>query len=205
LLWLVNCADGNDGTLWLVRHGETAWNAAGLVQGHADEPELTIRGRQQAERVAECLRDRPIRAIYASDLRRTRQSAEILEATLGTPVVYDRSLRERSFGTHEGLPLHSLTTEDTGISGDHVVDVEARPTGGESLTDVYRRVGTFVEWLRSQQHQGDVVVVAHGGSIRAMRAYCEGVAVQQMPWRPVPNGSVWIVGQPAVSRTLKHR
>src|SRR5580700_11493429 len=91
-------------TLWLVRHGESTWNTAGLVQGHNDEAELTERGLRQAAEAAAQFGYRPIRAIYASDLRRARQTAAAFAAVLGLTVNVDARLRERSLGVLEGVP-----------------------------------------------------------------------------------------------------
>ena len=74
--------------LWLVRHGESTWNTAGLAQGHNDEAELTERGLRQAAEAAAQFGYRPVRAIYASDLRRAQQTAAAFAAVLGLPV-YD--------------------------------------------------------------------------------------------------------------------
>src|ERR1700722_4695648 len=72
--------------LWIVRHGESTWNIAGLCQGHNDEAELTERGLRQAAAAAESFRGREIRAIYSSDLRRARQTAAKFAEVLGLPV-----------------------------------------------------------------------------------------------------------------------
>src|SRR5580698_6223785 len=88
--------------LWLVRHGESTWNVAGLAQGHNDEAELTERGLRQAAEAAAQFGYRPVRAIYASDLRRARQTAAAFAVVLGLPVFEDARLRERSLGVLEG-------------------------------------------------------------------------------------------------------
>src|SRR6476659_10216608 len=85
-------------TLILVRHGETDWNAAGRLQGHTDRP-LNDYGRTQAKRLAEQLAGDGIAAIYASDLSRARETAE----SLGLPVLVDPDLREKNWGSWEGL------------------------------------------------------------------------------------------------------
>ena len=72
--------------LWLVRHGETDWNRMGWVQGHLDSPRLTRRGRAQARRVASLLVTKDVGAVYSSDLRRARSTADIIGRTLGLPV-----------------------------------------------------------------------------------------------------------------------
>jgi broad specificity phosphatase PhoE len=84
-----------------------------------------------------------------------------------------------------------------------VIDAAARPDGGESLEEVYERVGSFLERLQSERHRGDVVLVSHGGAIRAMRAYCAGVPMEGTQWDVVPNGSVSPVRQPSISPSSK--
>ena len=89
-------------TLLLVRHGETDWNAEGKLQGHTDRP-LNDYGRRQAQALADRLAGEAIDAVYASDLSRARETAEILGARLGLPVVVDPDLREKNWGSWEGL------------------------------------------------------------------------------------------------------
>jgi 2,3-bisphosphoglycerate-dependent phosphoglycerate mutase len=177
-------------TIWMVRHGESTWNVQGRVQGQADGPLLTEEGHRQSEAVAAQFRDRTIGKIYSSDLERARQTAAHLGAELGLPVTHDRALRERCFGVREGLPLSALDAAASGIEGDRVVDATARPDGGESLDEVYERVGAFLEWVDSQNHDGDVLLVSHGGAIRAMRAYCAGTPMSGSAWDVVANSSV---------------
>src|SRR6476661_9887592 len=97
-------------TLLLVRHGETDWNADGRLQGHTDRP-LSDFGRRQARQLAEELAEEKLDAIYASDLSRARETAEIVGVRLGLGVVIDPGLREKDWGTWEGL---------TGVERDRV-------------------------------------------------------------------------------------
>jgi probable phosphoglycerate mutase len=185
--------------LWLVRHGESTWNVQGLVQGHADDATLTTLGLRQADELASRFRGERFGAIYSSDLYRARQTADTISSALGLPVVFDAQLRERSFGEMEGHPSSSLAPEVTGISGQTVVDAAARPVGGESLNEVWERTRRWVDMLAAEPHEGDVLAVAHGGSIRTIRALCAGLTASDMPWDVVPNGSVWIVHLPTPS------
>ena len=84
-----------------IRHGETAWNVATRIQGQLDIP-LNETGRWQANRMAQALADEPIRAIYASDLLRARETALALAEATGLPLLSEEGLREREFGLFEG-------------------------------------------------------------------------------------------------------
>jgi broad specificity phosphatase PhoE len=179
--------------LWLVRHGESTWNVAGLAQGHNDLAELTDRGLTQASDAARQFRDRPIRAIYASDLRRALQTAAAFAVTLGLPVFADARLRERSLGALEGLPSATIGVSVTGLDGGRVADPDVRPGGGESVRDLYRRATEFIDELAvtiDDDAAGDVVVVAHGGTVRVLEAYLSGIPADQMVWGPVQNATV---------------
>jgi broad specificity phosphatase PhoE len=182
----------------MVRHGESTWNDLGLIQGHADGPVLTERGRAQSLEVADRLPVGAVEAIYASDLERAQETAKLVGAALGLPFGTHNALRERCFGVLEGRPLSDLDPAHSGIRDERVIDASARPEGGESLDDLYGRVGTFLEWLGDQTPAGDVVLVTHGGTIRALRAYCAGEPMLDSAWGEVPNGSVWNVPQPAI-------
>jgi len=195
MLGRVDSANNDSKTFWLVRHGESTWNDLGLIQGHAEGPVLTERGRAQSRDVAHRLPSGVVEAIYASDLERAQETAAFIGSALGRPVNSHSALRERCFGVLEGLPFSALDAAHSGISDERVIDATARPEGGESLENLYERAGGFLEWLGDQPHSGDVVVVTHGGTIRALRAYCAGEPMLGCRWDEVPNGSVWNVRQ----------
>jgi 2,3-bisphosphoglycerate-dependent phosphoglycerate mutase len=194
--------------LWLVRHGESTWNARGLAQGHDDQARLTSRGVRQARAIAVQLRDRPIRALYASDLRRALQTAAPLARALGLTVVRDPRLRERCLGVAEGTAATSISPAVSGISDGRVVNPDACPDGGESLRDFYRRVARFTDDLADAGRAwdagrtgdadrggelgeaGEVVIVAHGGTLRMLTACRQGVPVEEMTWGPLANATV---------------
>jgi broad specificity phosphatase PhoE len=182
--------------LWLVRHGESTWNVAGLAQGHNDEAELTQRGLRQAAEAAAQFGYRPVRAIYASDLRRAQQTAAAFAAVLGLPVRADARLRERSLGVLEGAAHKAIGPSATGLADGLVVDPDTRPAGGESVRDLYLRAAAFCDDLAASLREGggtpsgDVLVIAHGGTVRVLDAYARGVPVDQMAWRPVDNATI---------------
>ena len=156
--------------LLLVRHGETDWNAAGRLQGHTDRP-LSDYGREQARRLAEQLAGEEFDAIYASDLARARETAEIVGERLQLPVVQDPDLREKNWGTWEGL----TSTER--------LEVELE---GESTEEHQRRMLAALDRIAAQHPNGRVLVVTHGGSMRRVQTEALGFA---MP--VVENCGVW--------------
>jgi len=194
--------------LWLVRHGESTWNARGLAQGQDDRARLTSRGLRQARAIAVQLGDRRIRALYASDLRRALQTAAPLASALRLTVVRDARLRERCLGILEGTAAAAISLAVSGISDGRVVNPDACPNGGESLRDFYRRVAGFASDLAAAGRAGDaglgedsepgwdsgpgseVAIVAHGGTLRMLTACRQGVPVEEMTWDPLANATV---------------
>ncbi len=181
--------------LHLVRHGESTWNTLGLAQGHDDRAELTSRGQRQAAEAAMRFGGHPVRALYASDLRRALQTAASFYGVLGLPVLADSRLRERSLGVLEGTPAVAIDPALTGLADGRVTDPDARPAGGESVRDLYQRAAGFAEELAAVHNEdddqaSDVVVVAHGGTLRVLEAYLTGVPVGQMAWPPLENARV---------------
>jgi probable phosphoglycerate mutase len=207
--------------VWLVRHGESTWNVAGLAQGHCDQARLTPRGVRQAWGVVGRLGDRPIGALYASDLHRALATAAPLASVLGLDIARDPRLRERCLGDLEGSATAAVTPEVSGISANRVVDPDARPPGGESLRDFYRRVAGFVGDLAEQRLPGlspglfpgrspglspgpgdeakEIVIVAHGGTLRMLSACLRGVPVERMAWEPLGNACILRTSAPAPS------
>jgi probable phosphoglycerate mutase len=191
-----NRSDEGGPVLWLVRHGETTWNSRGWVQGQVDGARLTRRGRRQAREAAEQLAGHPVATVYSSDLYRARRTAAVIAARLGCDLRTDPRLRERCFGIAEGVAAAGMTPVVTGVRDGYVVDGDARAPGGESLHDVHRRCAAFLRDLSVRGPRGHVVVVAHGGSIRMMRAVIDGVDVHGLAWGTVPNASIHRVAYP---------
>jgi len=148
-------------TFLLVRHGETDWNAHGRLQGHTDRP-LNDYGRRQAAKLAGELEEEQLDAIYASDLARARETAEILAERLRLPVVLDPDLREKDWGNWEGL---------TAVERDRV------EFAGESTEQHQRRMLGALERIATRHPHGRVLVVTHGGSMRRVQAAALGFAL----------------------------
>jgi 2,3-bisphosphoglycerate-dependent phosphoglycerate mutase len=176
--------------LWLVRHGESTWNALGLVQGHVSLPDLTRNGAEQARRCARFLAGKPIGAIVSSDLRRAVQTALPIARALCLPVGLDQRLRERSLGSLEGTPFALADPDQLGIAGGWVVDADAAPPGGETVREFYARLAACVKDLLSDYPENDLVLVCHGGVVRVVQAWLDGIEPEEMAWPEVTNGMV---------------
>jgi broad specificity phosphatase PhoE len=144
----------------LVRHGETDWNRKHRVQGHTDVP-LNAAGTAQAEALADRLASVRLAAVYSSDLARARQTAEIVAWRQGLDVVLEPGLREKNFGSWEGLT-------DIEIAERFPDAVRGRWGDGETTEEVAGRALTAIERIRAREHDGPVVVVSHGGAIRTI-------------------------------------
>ena len=175
--------------LLLIRHGETDWNAEGRIQGQSDVP-LNPRGHQQAERLAHYLAEEPVTAIYASDLLRASETARYVAQALSMPAAYDQRLREVHFGEWQGMTFEEVLQHDPEAAARWSADpIQCRPPGGETLAELAARVADCLEEIRAH-HDGTVLVVTHGGSIRV--ALCAFLAYPlRQNWRfEVHNTSV---------------
>ena len=149
--------------LLLIRHGETAWNAEHRIQGQLDIP-LSPLGVLQSERLAECLANEPIDAVYSSGQSRAWLTAVPLAARLGLEVIAEPRLRERSFGIFEGLTLDEIAERyPPEFKKWRERDPAWRPEGGESGQQLIDRVLSAVSDIGTKHPSQTVVLVSHGG------------------------------------------
>lgn len=149
--------------VYLVRHGETAWNRERRFQGHRDIP-LSSEGFIQAERLAESLKTEVFDAIYSSDLRRAYQTAEIIAEKHGLSVVTLKKLRERSVGEWEGLTQEEVAARFP----DWRQRIAEGRHGAESFAELQERMMDQLEELVRLHRGGRILAVSHGGSINAV-------------------------------------
>ena len=162
-------------TILLARHGQSDWNVARRWQGHADRP-LTEAGRAQADALAERLADIEIDVVYASDLRRARETAEAVARRKGLAVEVVPELREVDVGSWSGL---------TRAEAEEVFPQGFRRwlgggpgwDDGETYEEMAARVERVVRAIAAKRPHGRVLVVSHGGPIRAVHALALGLGV----------------------------
>lgn len=147
-------------SILLIRHGETALNAARIVQ-HPETP-LNERGLNQARRLAERLADFPVAAIVSSDYRRAQMTAEAVAEVTRLPIEIQENLRERNFGDVRGVPHADLPVD--------LYAPDFHPPGGESWAMFHERVA--LAWAqvceRAASIEGDLAVVSHALVCRSL-------------------------------------
>jgi alpha-ribazole phosphatase len=162
-------------TILLARHGESDWNRSQRWQGFADRP-LTDLGRRQAAELAARLEETELDTIYSSDLRRARETAEIVARSKGLEVHATPDLREVDVGSWSGLTRAEAEAQ--------FPEGYARWLGGgegwkdgETYEQMSERVVAAVQRIAALHDDRRVLVVAHGGSIRAVHAAALGLDV----------------------------
>jgi broad specificity phosphatase PhoE len=163
-------------TIFLARHGESDWNVEKRFQGHSDRP-LTERGREQAHALADLVGTEKIDAIYTSPLSRARETAEIVAARAGLEAVALPELREVDTGSWSGLSRADVETRfpegfarwRSGGSGWE---------NGESYEEMAERVIGALRKIAEDHPDDRVLVISHGGPIRAIHAAAEGLAIK---------------------------
>lgn len=165
-----------------VRHGETDWNRNARMQGWAPT-DLNDTGREQATAAGEWLADAyDIDRVSASDLRRTRATADrICDALSDLPVEYDSAWRERDLGVYQGLTYGEVEERfpEFGLGETAYEAALSIPEGGESLRDMADRVTAAFNRLHDRHPEETVLVVTHGGPLHVLLGYAKGMALQE--------------------------
>jgi 2,3-bisphosphoglycerate-dependent phosphoglycerate mutase len=179
--------------LILLRHGQSQWNLENRFTGWVDVP-LSPKGEEEARAAGEKLRGRRIDLFYTSSLKRAIDTATIALDAAGIappPTVRDAALNERMYGDLQGLNK----AEAAARWGDAQVKLwrrsyDVRPPGGESLADTAARVLPYwdAHILPDLRAGKNVLVVAHGNSLRALVMHLDGLSREQVLELEIPTG-----------------
>lgn len=180
-------------TIYLVRHGENPANITHEFASRNIDYSLNDKGRVQARQTAEYLLDKRIDEIYASPLKRARETAEIIAGRLGLAVTIMDDFREIQVGDLEGLPVsrelwdqHDAIMIDW-LSGKH----DSTFPNGDSYHSLWGRMRRGLEQITAGKEGKRIVVVAHGGLFTAtMRSLCPEADMMKVLGQPNGNCSV---------------
>lgn len=178
----------------VVRHGETDWNTAGILQGWLDVP-INERGRMQARELAQAFVGSGFACVYTSPLSRARETAEIIAALLRLPppVCHD-GIKERNFGVIQGIPKVELAELNPSLL-EHIVkrNPDTRFEQGESMDDCATRVRDGVMDIARQRPGQRVLVITHGWVMDAITREVRGLPRNAILHHKPKNGeSLWL-------------
>ncbi len=179
--------------LFLVRHGQSQWNLENRFTGWQNI-DITALGQQEARQAGKALMNESIDIAFTSTLIRAQHTLQIILEEIGKPnipIIVDAALNERSYGNLEGLNKDE-TAEKYGVEQVHIWrrSFDVAPPGGESLKDTYDRVIPYFEnFIQPELDAGkNVLIVAHGNSLRALIMYLEHLTPAQILEREIATG-----------------
>ncbi len=182
--------------LVIVRHGESEGNAAQMFTGHGPSP-LTARGRRQAMAMAAVVAQKPLTALYVSDLPRAMQTLEPLASLTGLEPRVRPQLRERDMGAWVGVTFRELEAQHPeGWAALRRRDPDHAPPGGESHRQCAARLAAFADTLRAEHPEGRVALVSPGVAIHHLLAHLVGLRA---------NDTVFTTENCAIHRVELHR
>jgi len=189
-------------TFVLVRHGETAWNRAGRIQGHTDSA-LTDAGVEQAQAIGRQLAKDRFDHLLASDLGRAHHTASLIAPHVNQTITPHVGLRERGFGIAEGKTYAEIDRDHPEMfSRIREIDPDYAAPGGESRRQFHTRVVATLDSLALQYADRTLLLVTHGGVLAAIYRWLNDLPVASPHQIEIPNaaynrisctGSLWRV------------
>lgn len=180
-------------TLVLVRHGQSIYNLENRFTGSLDV-DLTKLGKKEAQKAGKKLLHFKFDCAYTSTLKRAQESLKIILMTIHQTtirVIEDKSLNERDYGNLQGLNKEETIAK----YGKEQVEIwrrsyAIRPPNGESLEDTFNRtIPFYLQEIEPQlKSQKDVLIVAHGNSLRALVMYLENISQEEIAHLNIPTG-----------------
>lgn len=168
--------------IWITRHGQTNLNRQKLMQGRIDEP-LNETGIAQAHNARKLIGDVKFDAVYASPLNRAIETASIIGGVSKEDIIIDDRIIEVDFGKYEKAPYSHLGFKMSAFWA--LPEVFKNPDGVESIESMVSRSHSFLRELEKKNYE-NVLIVCHGGIIRALCGYLED-RKNKIKWRPKPH------------------
>ncbi len=166
-------------TYFVMRHGEADLNVKGCINGVANESnELTARGKAQVEESAKKLSGKGVGYIYASPLRRARDTAAIMARALGLDqdhIIFDERLSENRFGDMEGMQIDTYEKVYSRLAD----KMTTTPRGAEAWRDAKRRLMSVLYELEGKHADTRILIVSHDGPIQMLEAGARGYTSEE--------------------------
>ena len=153
--------------IYIIRHGQTDWNIEHRIQGKTDIV-LNTEGIKQVELITQKIANLKIDSIISSDLKRAYMTAQIINEKFNKTIKADKRLREFNFGTLEGITRKQITQEIWGK-----FDENPKQFNAETKKEVFNRIKSFIDDIKSKNSNKNVLVVTHGGPIRMINYYID--------------------------------
>lgn len=174
--------------LYIVRHGQSEYNAKHLVCGSSDAP-LTEKGRAQAAEaaamIAELHKTTPIDLIISSPLQRALDTGRAIAAACsGVPLIIDERIREIDFGDSEGLPTRNENFQARKVQFPYVHGE------GESMLRFVHRVYSFLDDIRARYADKTILLACHNGIVRVTESYVHSMTNEEFMTYVVKNASL---------------
>ena len=153
--------------IYIIRHGQTDWNIEHRTQGHTDIA-LNKNGIEQAGLITQKIANLKIDSIISSDLKRAYMTAQIINKKFNKTIEEDKRLREFCFGTLEGITRDKITQETWD-------DFNKNPKqfNAETKEEIFNRIKSFIDDIKSNNINKNTLVVTHGGPIRMIKYYLD--------------------------------
>ena len=160
--------------IYYVRHGQTDLNLAKKMQGGGTEKELNETGVSQAYNTKKELENVKYDLVICSPMKRAKQTAEIINEGRDIPIITDERIRERKLGDYEG---RDVTEEMENNIWDYKLNYNI--PNGENLHDFEKRIDEFFDDIKEKYHDKSVLIVAHGGIAKVIKAHLYGMPESQ--------------------------
>lgn len=169
--------------LYVVRHGQTEWNVLKKMQGFADIP-LNEKGKEQAEETKLNLGNIHFDMIFCSPLIRAKQTAEIINNDRNLNIMFDDRLIERNYGEFEGVSKSSFNYNDFWSYNKNL-----KYTKAENIQDFFKRIYNFLDEIKMNYSNKNILIVCHAGVTKAIECYANGMMKDEEIGPYLPNNA----------------
>lgn len=177
--------------IYFVRHGETVWNTLKIFQGRSNSP-LTELGVEQAKKLSRHLENINFTKIYSSPQERALQTAKLLLGNRSMEIVTINEFQEINMGKVEGIPKDEFEKNypiEYHNFWNNAIEYNPNAYHGESYDEILERVKVGLEKLIKENSEGDILVISHGVTLKAIFNIINGKGIDEFSKQPVPDNT----------------